>query len=206
MSSSPDARARQPVSIPACDRLADNVSKFLDKAATLHAQAVKNRFSQEMHANCLERGMSSPIEHMFWIACHALCDAHYTAINPEPYFNHAGDMTFGLGVFIQPQQPIGSYRVDFMISPNMGIESSSAPVIVELDGHAFHDKDKRQRSYEKARDRFLVKQGYRVLHFTGSDVAADPFKVAHEALELAGVFEYSDHPGYCASNPLQLRD
>ena len=73
-------------------------------------------------------------------------------------------------------------------------------VIVELDGHAFHDKDKKQRSYEKARDRFFVKEGYQVLHYTGSDVVADPYRVAFEVLEVLDVLEAGE--AYAPTNPV----
>lgn len=183
--------------------LANNVWGFMEKAATLHAASRKSRFSQEMHANCLELGMGSPIEHLFWIACTTLCDAHFTAMNPEPVFSHSGEQVSGQGLFIEPQAHIGSYRVDFLMTQNgIGPDGILTPVVVELDGHAFHDKDQRQRSYEKARDRFLVRSGYRVLHFTGSDVVADPFKVAFEALEMLGVFVGSGVEAYDAANPL----
>lgn len=183
--------------------IAENVWAFMDRAAELHAASKKAKFAQEMHANCLDFGMGSPIEHMFWIACAALCEAHYTEINPEPHYLSNGDLAAGSGLFIKPQASIGSYRVDFaMHQSGIGPDSILTPVVVELDGHAFHDKDKRQRSYEKARDRFLVRSGYRVLHFTGSDVVADPFKVAFEALELLGVFVGSGIEEYDAASPL----
>jgi very-short-patch-repair endonuclease len=132
--------------------------------------------------------MESPIEQMFWIACNALCESVSETVNPEPYQNEDGEMLMGRGIFILPQHLVGNYRVDFLLSQN-GISPSEflSPVLVELDGHDFHDKDKRQRSYEKARDRFLVKSGFRVLHFTGSDVFADPFKTAYEALDMIGI-------------------
>jgi very-short-patch-repair endonuclease len=184
-------------------QLADNVWSFMEHAADLHAAERKARFSQEMHANCLELGMESPIEHMFWIACATLCDAAYTEINPEPTINKSGELVLGGGLFIRPQARLGTYRVDFALMQNgIGPDHILTPVVVELDGHAFHDKDKRQRSYEKARDRFLVKAGYRVLHFTGSDVVADPFKVAYESLDLLGVFSGLGIDSYDKSNPL----
>ena len=37
----------------------------------------------------------------------------------------------------------------------------------------------------------LAEQGFRVLHFTGSEVVADPHKVAYEALEMLGVYSGS---------------
>lgn len=169
-------------------QLVDNVWAFLDKATTLYSNFKAQSFSQEMHGNCLELGMQSPIEHMFWIACQTLCASRFIEVNPYPEYDKAGDLTLGSGIFIQPQVQIGTYRVDFRISQNgIGPDEILTPIVVELDGHDFHDKDKRQRSYEKARDRFLVKSGYRVLHFTGSDVVADPFKVAFEALDMVGL-------------------
>jgi very-short-patch-repair endonuclease len=105
------------------------------------------------------------------------------------------------GIYIHPQDQVEKYRVDFVIYQHgIGPDEIFGPVIVELDGHDFHDKDKHQRSYEKARDRFLVKKGYRVLHFTGSDVVADPFKVAYEALEMVGCFSLRN--GYNKNDPL----
>jgi len=55
---------------------------------------------------------------------------------------------------------------------------------VECDGHEFHDKDKKQRSYEKARDRYLQKEGYAVLHFTGSDIVSSPVFAATEVVSF----------------------
>lgn len=183
--------------------LVENVWTFLDKAAGIYAKMQAERFSQEMHANCLELGMQSPIEDLFWIACHALTKAAYVPCNPDPENDQNGDLVLGYGLYIQAQKQIGTYRVDFLLSQrNIGPDSILRPLVVELDGHDFHDKDKRQRSYEKARDRFLVKEGYRVIHFTGSDVVADPFKVAHEALEMLGVFNGSGGEEYNAAYPM----
>lgn len=185
-------------------KVADNALKFLHKAAALHGKQMEARFGQEMYMNCIGgMGMTSPIEHMFWVACAALCEAEFIPLNPGPEFNSNGGLGLGYGAHIKPQHQIGSYRVDFLLSQNnIGPDSILTPVIVELDGHAFHDKDQKQRAYEKARDRFFIKEGYRVLHFTGSEVVADPFKVAFEALTLIGLFSGSYREEYNAENPL----
>lgn len=183
--------------------LVDNVWTFLDKTADMYGKMRAERFSQEMHANCLELGMQSPIEDMFWIACQALAEAAFVPCNPGPEMDKNWEPVLGYGLFIQPQRQIGTYHVDFLLTQNnIGPDSLLRPLVVELDGHDFHDKDKRQRSYEKARDRFLVKEGYRVIHFTGSDVVADPFKVAYEALELLGVFNGTGTEEYNPADPL----
>lgn len=162
-----------------------------------------DRFSQDMHSSCVEMDMTSPIEHLFWIAANLLCEANYQVVNPECEYSPDGNHKYGYGVYIQQQFPVGNYKVDFLLSQHgVGPDEILTPVVVELDGHAFHDKDKRQRSYEKARDRHLVKAGYRVIHFTGSDVVADPFKVAFEALEMIGVFVGMGVGEYNADDPL----
>lgn len=86
------------------------------------------------------------------------------------------------GIYIYPQIIIGDYRVDFYIA-NVGHRESS-PLIVECDGHDFHEKTKEQAQRDKARDRYLVSQGYRVLRFTGSEIFRDAEKVATEIISV----------------------
>ena len=184
-------------------KVVDNVLAFIDKAAALKGKLEEQRYADEMYANCLEMKMTSPIEHLFWVAANLLCDAEYNDVNPDVEYSPDGNHKYLSGIYIRQQYPIGTYKVDFFISQHgIGPDEILTPVVVELDGHDFHDKDKRQRSYEKARDRFLVKQGYRVLHFTGSDVVADPFKVAYEALEMVGCFSCTGRVGYDKADPL----
>jgi very-short-patch-repair endonuclease len=186
-------------------KIVDNVWAFLDRAGGLVARMEEERFRQEMHSNMLDCGLQSPLEDMFWVACHVLCKAEYIDINPDPGLGAEAEADLPEGVYLHPQAKVGTYRVDFLLSQRrICPEDIYTPVIVELDGHDFHDKDKRQRSYEKARDRFLVKQRYRVLHFTGSDLVADPFKVAYEALEMLGVFIGRGHTGYDPKNPIGI--
>ena len=188
-------------------KIADNVFEFIHKASDLREKMMAERFCQEMHNNCLEIGMESPIEHMFWVAATVLCESEFHSINQTPDLVRGDDGKTTIkmqdGIYIYPQYHVEKYRVDFLIEQHgLGSDKHLGPVVVELDGHDFHDKDKRQRSYEKARDRFLVKKGYRVLHFTGSDVVADPFKVAYEALEMVGCFHVGYRSGYDKKDPL----
>lgn len=168
--------------------LADNVEAFLDQTSSRIGRMQAERFSQDLFVHCLER-LESPIEDLFLIAVHAQCQAENVVVNPDPEFDEHGKLTIGYGVNVHPQMKIGSFRVDFVLSQKgMGPDEILRPIVVELDGHAFHDKDKKQRAYEKSRDRFLVKQGFRVLHFTGSEVVADPHKIAYEVLDMLGVY------------------
>lgn len=181
-------------------KVTDTVHAFSAKASEWYGKMMAERFSIEMYQNCVDMLMESPIEHLFWIAVQALCESEYTAVNPDPL-----DGKPTRGVHIRQQARVGKYRVDFLLEQvGLGPDDVYTPIVVELDGHDFHDRDKTQRSYEKARDRFLVRQKLRVLHFTGSDVVADPFKVAHEALEMLGVFDGNGQVGYDKDDPLHM--
>lgn len=72
---------------------------------------------------------------------------------------------------IQFQKKIGKYRVDVLVGKSL---------VVEVDGHDFHERTKEQAQRDKARDRFLVAHKYRVLRFTGSEVYRRPFACAWE--------------------------
>jgi very-short-patch-repair endonuclease len=169
-------------------KIPDNVWRFMDKASDDYGRIASARFSQDMHCQIVEIEIASPIEQMFLIAMHVMCAANFDKVNPAPIEDSADKLTLGFGVHIFPQERIGRYTVDFLVKRTGFYGDVTGEVIVELDGHDFHDKDKRQRSYEKARDRFLVKSGYKVLHFTGSDVVADPYKVAHEVMDTIECF------------------
>jgi very-short-patch-repair endonuclease len=188
------------------EKLADNVWAFIERASVFHGQAKAQEFAQEMQANCFDCGMQSPIEHLFWVACNAIVDAQCADLNPDPEVDDSGGLVTPDGIFIFTQTQVRQYRVDFSIgSKGFGPADVYTDVIVELDGHDFHDKDKRQRSYEKRRDRDLLREGYRVIHFTGSDVVKDPFACAWEALQMVGLFVGLGADDYDPNDPLGIR-
>jgi very-short-patch-repair endonuclease len=101
---------------------------------------------------------------------------------------------------IQPQEDVGQYRVDFLLTLTYAIRDSSSPnilpsgkklpgfrnrekqMIVECDGHDFHDRTKEQARKDRSRDRALQSLGYKVFRYTGSEIWSDVFKCAHEAV------------------------
>jgi very-short-patch-repair endonuclease len=182
------------------ENIESNVLSFLNEAKNDYAEIKKKGFLYEMYANFEDFEITSPIEQVFFIACQVLCSAAYTDINPEPFLMN-GEMHLGKGIFIQPQAKIGKYKVDFLLKCNNHVPVEFYPdVIVELDGHLFHDKNKEQRAYEKARDRYFVQNGYKVIHYTGSEVVKDPYRVAHEALKMAAAFVGSSIEDYDHEN------
>ena len=72
------------------------------------------------------------------------------------------------------------YRADFVIEFQKDAEAPINKVIIECDGHDFHERTKEQAQRDKQRDRDLQAAGYAVLRFTGSEIYRDPIKCAVE--------------------------
>lgn len=85
---------------------------------------------------------------------------------------------------VRAQVEVGPYRADFVIHYTSHTAGTKADLVVEVDGHDFHEKTKEQASRDKARDRFFLGEGFQVARFTGSDVYRDPFGCAEEAWNL----------------------
>lgn len=79
--------------------------------------------------------------------------------------------------FIKPQVVIGIYKVDFIYND----------CVIEIDGHENH-KTKEQREYDYVRERYLMKKGYKVIRFMGTEVFLDPHKCVMEMIEIGDVF------------------
>lgn len=111
---------------------------------------------------------------------------------------------------ITPQVQIGEYRIDLLLElelihvtfppeckgpdPKTGREILIRPelreqtvvkkeIIVECDGHEFHEKTKIQAARDKKRDRVLQSKGYNVFRFTGSEIYNDAISCAYEVYE-----------------------
>lgn len=57
-------------------------------------------------------------------------------------------------------------------------------VIVELDGHDFHERTPEQAESDKSRDRELQVLGWHAFRFTGREVLRDPKECFHEVIRL----------------------
>lgn len=79
------------------------------------------------------------------------------------------------------QEQIAGYRVDFLLTCTKDGEEF-AKIVVECDGHEFHDKTKEQAARDKARDRALTAAGCRVLRFTGSEIYRGAYQCVCEVV------------------------
>lgn len=97
----------------------------------------------------------------------------YRAENPVPWvplgLRHIG----GWEITVKPQTVIttnkATYRVDFLLEFELS-NSNIIKVVIECDGHDFHEKTKEQVTKDHQRDRNLVESGYHVLRYSGSEI------------------------------------
>lgn len=87
-------------------------------------------------------------------------------------------------VYVYQQGRVGNYATDFLLLDVSVPAELVQPrwMVVECDGHDFHEKTKEQARHDKKRDRFMQSRGIKVLRFTGSEVFADPDAVAEEVI------------------------
>lgn len=87
-------------------------------------------------------------------------------------------------IYVHQQMDVGRYRVDFLIFDCSCPFEIAEPkiIVVECDGHDFHEKTKEQAARDKKRDRFFQGLDFKVLRFTGSEIWADPHACVEEII------------------------
>lgn len=80
-----------------------------------------------------------------------------------------------LNICIDLQYQISSYRVDFLVrkhslNPRKFESCVRDRIVIECDGHDFHEKTKWQAQKDKQRDIGIQLNGFKVFRFTGSEI------------------------------------
>lgn len=160
--------------------------QFLFRLVTQRALA----FRTELEATA--RTCESPIEEMLFLALALVgeraSDEGVIVNGSEP--GHFDNLST---ICILPQVPIGKYRIDFEVTALLTqfrddlelIDWHRGQVLVECDGHDFHERTKEQASRDKRKDRELQRAGFTVFRYTGSDVWKDCMGVAEEIVAQA---------------------
>lgn len=167
------------------------------------ANALAHEYAERavQHLEELDPIVESPIERALLFALCIAAREHAMNVRYRAKGREFGDFEDMPDLLIlEPQAALGEYRVDFLlryqeIVPDAerpvrlkdgteipGSKMSVAHLIIECDGHDFHDRSKEQASRDRARDRELKKLGYDVFRYTGSDIWRNPMGVARDAL------------------------
>lgn len=80
------------------------------------------------------------------------------------------------------QSSILKYKVDFLFT--VRVNGKERHVVVECDGHDYHERTKQQAQRDKSRDRDLANAGYIVLRFTGSEIYRRSKECAEEISDI----------------------
>lgn len=131
--------------------------------------------------------IESPVEQLFFIEWEFKRLLGELKLKLFPQYNNS-DLT-------------GKYRLDFQVSllseiihtnpvifpfriEQIAMEITPPLIGIEIDGHIWHEKTKKQVQYHKERERFLISKGWKLIRFTGSEVYKDPSKCVTETINV----------------------
>lgn len=140
----------------------------------------------------------SPIERMLYAALVTYADFCHPefkrlSLNSEtPLHEMRGGYGGGLALAIKTQVKLQDWRVDFLCQVEdyraaMGADGlyPIRSLIVECDGHDFHERTKKQAARDRMRDRWAQEKNYQIYRFTGSEIWNDPMTCAQQIFEWA---------------------
>lgn len=143
----------------------------------------------------------TPIERLFYCALCAYVrfsgDPVFTnvAMPPPEYLRSSLERDQeGATLYLQRQVQIKDVgRVDFVVYAPSWVSTGGEDelqaqwheLIIECDGHEFHERTKEQAAKDRSKDRSAQLAGYKTFRFTGSELWRDPWKCAAEVVAWA---------------------
>ena len=118
------------------------------------------------------------------------CESPIESIFLAQFCAAAIDLGYGVGrtvkvpaetIVVKPQAWVDRWRVDFLIT--FDFFGDMIEIVIECDGHHWHERTKVQAAKDRARDRALQSTGYEILRFTGSEINGAPLGCASEVLD-----------------------
>jgi very-short-patch-repair endonuclease len=83
------------------------------------------------------------------------------------------------------QEKIGKYTVDFLLVYNpVSNPEVVKNIVIECDGHDYHERTKEQAAHDRERDRYFIKNGYILLRYTGSQIVNNRYEVNTDIGEI----------------------
>ena len=94
-----------------------------------------------------------------------------------------------INAFVFADVGIATYKADILLL--LDHDNGDHSLVVECDGHDFHDRTKQQASYDRSRDRELLRCGIRTIRFTGSEIVHSQERCADEVFRTLRVLNAS---------------
>jgi very-short-patch-repair endonuclease len=152
-----------------------------------HIRKLVEDYENDLRYFLVFAGSESPIEESLYAALYHLSRSHQPAfamaLPGVPLERFGKDEMFGRPAVIIPQLNIGPYRVDFAVLirdwTSVG-DKLEHVIVIECDGHEWHERTPDQAKRDKSRDRYFVENGMAVMRFTGREIWADPLVCARQ--------------------------
>lgn len=147
-----------------------------------------------------ERNGDTPIERLFYTALFLAvtdCEQEWftnVRIVPIEAFNtwKDGPDVDRQHIFVTRQDHVAGWRSDFVVHVFADWSRAEQPgpmgwnrLIVECDGHDFHERTKEQAARDRDRDRQAQLTGIEIFRFTGSELWRDPLGCADQVIAWA---------------------
>ena len=145
----------------------ETLDRALHDASWWIAPELRSEWKASAWVSCLQWQVESPIEAVFLV--HWL--SRFQRLSSEGK-TPTLMMLAQVPVVLEGQ----SFRFDFVIRPFVDdaleeeVRRKGLWVVVELDGHDFHERTKSQVATRNARDRAIQRAGFQVVHYSGSEV------------------------------------
>ncbi len=159
-------------------RVVDKIDAFAREMGAENASSSLDFVDSNYSDQC-----ESPIERIMMLALEAVFTAYSIPLADfvpgDEVEKYPGRCERGLW-WIATQLHIGDYRVDFAI-----FRADKIALVIECDGHNFHERTPDQAARDRSRDREIQARGHRVFRFTGREIWRDPIGCAKQALKAA---------------------
>lgn len=164
----------------------------------LLAQQVGDELLGEWEWQQTEKGQligDTPIEQLLFAALTVRCAIGFSEYNDlviahdkESQERLEGELSSHQGecrIIAWPQAPIENRKVDFLFSAFDYGKDKWRRLVVECDGHNFHERTKEQAARDRSKDRKATLAGYDCFRFTGSEIWRDPWGCAEQITDWA---------------------
>lgn len=145
------------------------LESFLKLPTRVQELLLVNNVTKRITPSVFYEEIKSPIEQIFLTAF----ELYIQILNKENIF-----------LFPQHEIKIGDkkYIVDFYFEQDENVNPyyTDKKIIIECDGHEFHQKTKEQVKRDNEREYNLKIAGYEIIRFSGSQIYNEPFKCAED--------------------------